>query len=197
MTTAASATPIVASSSITLSVLGADDGGESNLTYTWATTGTPPATVGFSANNSNPAKSVTASFTKAGVYNFQVTITDANDLTVTSSVMYTVPATLTSIAVSPASVSVEHPGAAAVYRHRTGPIRQRAGYAAGHFMVGQRRRDDQRLGTLFANDDRRAIRCDRKQWRRQRDGERHRDRTRRQPSRTSVPPSARPSGERW
>ena len=39
-----------------LSVLGADDGGEPNLTYTWATTGTPPAAVTFSANGTNASK---------------------------------------------------------------------------------------------------------------------------------------------
>ncbi len=54
-------------------MLGADDGGEANLTYTWATTGTPPAAVTFSANGTNAAKNTTATFTKAGTYTFQVT----------------------------------------------------------------------------------------------------------------------------
>ncbi len=69
-----------------MSVLGADDGGESNLTYTWVATGTPPAPVSFSANGTNAAKNTTATFTKAGNYSFQVTITDAGGLSVTSSV---------------------------------------------------------------------------------------------------------------
>ena len=52
-----------------LSVLGADDAGESTLTYTWATTGTPPAPRStFSANGSNAAKNTTATFSEAGNY---------------------------------------------------------------------------------------------------------------------------------
>ena len=76
---------------------------KSNLTYTWATTGTPPAAVSFSANGSNAAKNTTATFSKAGSYTFQVTITDAGGLTATSSVTVTVNQTLTSIAVTPAT----------------------------------------------------------------------------------------------
>ena len=90
----------------TLSVLGADDRGEANLTYTWATTGTPPAPVTFSANGTNAAKTVGATFTKAGSYSFQVTIRDQGNLTVTSSVTVTVASTLTGITVIPASASV-------------------------------------------------------------------------------------------
>ncbi|MGN6369692.1 MAG: PKD domain-containing protein, partial [Phycisphaerae bacterium] len=89
--TAATATPSSnAGTTSVLSVLGADDGGESNLTYTWATTGTPPAAVTFSANGTNAAKSTTATFTTAGTYNFQVTITDSGGLSVTSSCTVTV-----------------------------------------------------------------------------------------------------------
>src|SRR5207253_1469431 len=69
-----------------LSVLGADDGGEANLTYTWATTGNPPAAVTFSANGTNAARNVVATLTKAGSYSFQVTIKDQGNLSVTSSV---------------------------------------------------------------------------------------------------------------
>ena len=71
--TAAAASPNpVTGSTTALSVLGADDGGEANLTYTWATTGTPPAAVTFSANGTNAAKTTTATFTKAGSYTLQV-----------------------------------------------------------------------------------------------------------------------------
>jgi hypothetical protein len=105
--TAASASPNpVTGKTATLSVLGADDGGEANLTYTWATTGTPPAAVTFSANGTNAAKASTATFTKAGSYSFQVTVKDQGNLTVTSSLTVTVNQTLTSIAVSPASATV-------------------------------------------------------------------------------------------
>jgi len=102
---AASPNPVTASTTA-LSVLGADDGGESSLTYTWATTGTPPAAVTFSANGTNAAKATTATFTKAGAYAFQVTVKDAAGLTTTSAVSVVVNATLTSIVVSPASASI-------------------------------------------------------------------------------------------
>src|ERR1700722_19996890 len=83
----ASATPGTVTGTITaLSVLGADSSGEQNLTYTWATLGTPPAAVAFSANGSNASKNTTATFIAAGTYNFQVTITNAAQLSVTSNV---------------------------------------------------------------------------------------------------------------
>ena len=105
--TAAAASPNpVTGSTTALSVLAADDGGESNLTYTWATTGTPPAAVTFSANGTNAAKATTATFTKAGSYAFQVTVKDTAGLTTTSAVTVVVNATLTSIVVSPSSASI-------------------------------------------------------------------------------------------
>ena len=86
VSTAAAATPATVTGTTTaLSVLGADDAGEANLTYSWATTGTPPAAVSFSANGSNAAKNTTATFSKAGSYTFQVTIADAGGLSTTSS----------------------------------------------------------------------------------------------------------------
>jgi len=107
LVTPASALPNpVIGATTTLSVLGADDAGEANLTYTWATTGTPPAAVGFGANGTNAAKSVIATFTRAGTYNFQVTLRDAGNLTATSAVGVTVNATPTSITVAPANASV-------------------------------------------------------------------------------------------
>ncbi|HEX7507383.1 MAG TPA: malectin domain-containing carbohydrate-binding protein [Polyangia bacterium] len=106
--TAAAASPNpVAGTTAALSVLGADDGGESNLTYTWATTGTPPAAVTFSANGTNAAKNTTATFTKAGSYTLQVTVKDQPGLTVTSTVAVTVNQTLTSIVLSPSSASIK------------------------------------------------------------------------------------------
>ena len=100
-TPAAASPSVVTGVSTALSVLGADAGGESSLTYSWATTGTPPAAVSFSANGSNAAKNTTATFSKAGSYTFQVTVTDGGGLTVTSSVNVTVSQTLTSITVTP------------------------------------------------------------------------------------------------
>jgi hypothetical protein len=106
------ATPAAASPSPTsgtstaLSVLGADDQGEAALTYTWSTTGSPPAAVSFSPNGTNAAKNSTATFTKAGSYNFQVVIRDAGGSTVTSTTSVVVSQTLTSVAVTPASATV-------------------------------------------------------------------------------------------
>lgn len=105
--TAAAASPsTVTGSSTSLSALGADDAGESALTYTWATTGSPPAAVAFSANGTNAAKSSTATFTRAGSYTLRVTIADAQGATVTSTIAVTVNATLTSIVVAPATATV-------------------------------------------------------------------------------------------
>ncbi len=102
---AASPNPVTGTTT-SLSVLGADDGGESNLTYTWATTGTPPASVSFSVNSTNSADNTTATFTKAGTYNFQVTIADAGGLTATSSISVQVNQVATALVVSPASATV-------------------------------------------------------------------------------------------
>ena len=102
---AATSNPVTATTTA-LSVLGANDCGESNLTYTWATTGTPPAAVTFSANNSNAAKVSTATFTKAGSYVLQCTMKDAGNLTATSSVTVTVNQTPTNMGLTPASASV-------------------------------------------------------------------------------------------
>ena len=103
----ADATPNpVAATTTNLSVLGADDGGEANLIYTWAPTGARPAPVTFSANGTNAAKNTVATFTKAGNYSFQVTIKDQGNLTAASSVNVTVKQTVTSITVAPATATV-------------------------------------------------------------------------------------------
>ncbi len=100
-TAAAANLATVATTTTTLSVLGADDGGEASLTYTWAVTGTPPAAVTYSANGTNAARISVATFTKAGVYPFAVTIADLSGLTVTSAVTVTVNQTNTTVVVSP------------------------------------------------------------------------------------------------
>ena len=102
---AASISPVTGTSTA-LSVLGADNTGESNLTYTWSLTGTPPAGVNYSANGTNAAKSTMVTFTKAGTYNFLVTITDPVGQSVTSSVSVTVAHTLQSVSISPASANI-------------------------------------------------------------------------------------------
>lgn len=102
---AASAVPApVVAKTTTLSVLGADDGGEPNLIYTWA--GSGPGSISYSVNGTNAAKNTLVTFGKAGTYTFTVTALDAGGLTAKSSVSVTVNQTLTSITVSPPSGSI-------------------------------------------------------------------------------------------
>jgi hypothetical protein len=95
----------VTGSTTALSVLGADDGGEAALTYTWAMV-TGPAAPSFSANGSNAAKSSTATFSRAGSYLLRVVVRDAGNQTVTSDVSVDVQQTLTQVAVAPGSATV-------------------------------------------------------------------------------------------
>ena len=107
--TAAAANPrTVAGTTTSLAVLGADDGGESNLTYTWAVTSLPNGATAptFSVNGTSAAKKSTATLSKAGAYTFTVTIRDVTGLTTTSSVQVTVKQTLTAITVSPPTASI-------------------------------------------------------------------------------------------
>ena len=105
--TAAGAVPgTVTAKTTSLSVLGADAGGEANLTYTWAAVGTPAASVLFSANGTNSAKNTTATFAAAGTYTLQVTITNAAQLSVTSTVTVQVNQTATSVVVTPTTASI-------------------------------------------------------------------------------------------
>lgn len=103
-TSARASLALVKGTTVTLTVLGADDGGEGALTYDWTSTG--PQTVAFSADDTNAAKSTVATFQKAGVYTFQVTVRDAEGLTATSSVNVNVAQVMKSIVVSPATVTL-------------------------------------------------------------------------------------------
>ena len=89
-----------------LSVLGADDAGENNLTYTWATTGAPPAPVVFSSNGQNASKNTVATFTKPGNYSFVVTITDQFGLSTMSTLNFILNQVTNSIVVSPSGATV-------------------------------------------------------------------------------------------
>jgi hypothetical protein len=105
--TPAAATPNpVAGTSTALSVTAEDDDGEAGLTYTWSTTGTPPAAVTYSNNSSNNAKNTTATFTKPGTYDFVVTVSDGAT-SVTSAVSVVVNQTVTTVTVTPTTASVE------------------------------------------------------------------------------------------
>jgi hypothetical protein len=108
---AASANPNpITGTNTSLSVLGADDGGEASLTYTWSTTGTPPGPVSFSANGTNASKTTTATFSKAGPYAFRVRITDTSGLSTTSNLAVTVQQTLNTVRVSPATATISTGG---------------------------------------------------------------------------------------
>lgn len=94
--------------SVGLSVLGADDGGEANLTYTWSVTSMPDGASAptFNAIGTNAAKETTAILSQAGAYTFTVSIGDTAGLAATSTVNMRVDQRLTSLEVSPTSASV-------------------------------------------------------------------------------------------
>ena len=107
--TAAAATPSpVTGTTATLTALGADDHGESNLRYTWSAQQSPDGAAAplFSDGNTNAAKSVTATFSMAGTYVLRVTVTDSSGLTTSSSVSVQVVPTATALRVSPAGPMV-------------------------------------------------------------------------------------------
>jgi regulation of enolase protein 1 (concanavalin A-like superfamily) len=86
-----------------LSVLGADDGGESGLTYTWYVVGAPPSPVTFSLNGNNAAKNTVATFASAGVYSLRVIIRDSGGATATNDLGVTVSQVLSGLTVWPNS----------------------------------------------------------------------------------------------
>jgi hypothetical protein len=105
-TTAAANPSPVTGTTTALSVLGADDGGPGNLSYTWSYTGPTGVTYTGNTNGTNAAQNITANFTQAGSYSFTATITDSGGLFTTSSVNVTVQQTPTNIVVSPATSPV-------------------------------------------------------------------------------------------
>ena len=100
----------VTGTSTALSATATDPAGPSSLTYTWATTGSPPAPVGSARTAPMRPSLTTATFTKAGSYALQVTARDPNGLTATSSVTVVVNQTATSVLVNPRSVTVSEGG---------------------------------------------------------------------------------------
>jgi hypothetical protein len=105
-TPAAASPSTVTASTSGLTVLGADDAGESGLTYTWSATTKPSgASPTFSANGTNAAKASTVTFDRAGSYVLTCTISDGTAST-TSATAITVSQTLTTATVSPSTASV-------------------------------------------------------------------------------------------
>jgi hypothetical protein len=104
----ASASPNpVSGTTTTLSVLGADDGGEANLVYNWSMVSGPSgAAPVFASNGANGSKNDTVTFNRAGAYAFEVTITDQGGLSTSSTVGVTVKQTVSTIIVTPASVTL-------------------------------------------------------------------------------------------
>ena len=102
LATAARATSAsITTRSVGVSVLGADNGGEAALTYTWESAG-----VSFAPNGTNAAKSSTATFLSPGTYPLLVTVRDATGLTATSTTTVTVVAAVASVTVSPQTGTV-------------------------------------------------------------------------------------------
>ena len=95
----------VSGTSTSLSVLGSDASGESNLIYTWSASG--PGSVSFSINGTNASKNSTATFSHAGNYSLTATIKNAGNGSVASSTAVTVLRTLsTPIVVSPSAATL-------------------------------------------------------------------------------------------
>jgi hypothetical protein len=106
---AAAANPApVSGTTTTLSVLGADDHGETNLRYTWSADQVPQGASAptFSDSNTNAARSVTATFSGAGTYVLRVTATDTAGLSTFSTVTVQVVPTAAALAVTPAAPRV-------------------------------------------------------------------------------------------
>ncbi len=103
---AAAAPSPVSGTTTTLSVTGNDDRGADGLSYTWSSTGTPPAPVTFSGNGTSAARQVVATFAKVGVYAFQVVTTDSLGASATSTVSVTVQATAMHLSISPTALTL-------------------------------------------------------------------------------------------
>ena len=87
-----------------LSVLGTDQAGGTDLTYTWSATG--PSPVVFSSNGTNSSNNTTATFQAAGSYTLQVSIQNSDGLTTTSGIAVAVNPTVTKVTVNPPSATV-------------------------------------------------------------------------------------------
>lgn len=94
-------TATVQGARIALAVTARGDGGVHGLRYAWAATG-PAAVTWEGADTASPVATVAA----AGVYQFEVVVTDAADRPVTATVGATVEPVPTTVAVTPATATV-------------------------------------------------------------------------------------------
>ncbi len=103
----ASANPVTGTTT-NLSVRGNDDSGAASLTYRWSLLSGPSGVAAptASVNGTNAAQNTTVTFYGAGVYTFQVVITDPAGLTAFSTVTVTVNQTLSSLGLIPISANV-------------------------------------------------------------------------------------------
>jgi PKD repeat protein len=104
----ASANPSPVTGKTTQLVASANDpnGFTSSLIYTWSLL-SGPAGVAFGSNNGTTnGGNVTATFSKAGSYTFQLTVADSYGVSSTQTVSVTVQQMLTSVSVSPATASI-------------------------------------------------------------------------------------------
>lgn len=104
MNVVATPSPVTTGTTTAVTVLGADDTGEAQLTYTWSAAGAYPVT--FSASGTNGAKSATATFSGGGTYNVQCVIRDPGGLSVTASAMVQVQQVASGLTVTPPSANV-------------------------------------------------------------------------------------------
>ncbi len=95
---------IVTAAAAGVNVAATDDGGASNLTYTWTAAG--PAPVFFTLNGTSTASSSQANFEALGDYQIIVTVADAGGLSASSTVHVRVEPSASAVSVSPASVSL-------------------------------------------------------------------------------------------
>lgn len=95
---------IIRAAAADLSVTADDDGGEPSLSYAWSASG--PGPVFFSPNGNNTAKNTTAEFETTGDYQFTVTVTDTQGLSVAGSVNLRVAQTASELVISPANAAL-------------------------------------------------------------------------------------------
>ena len=125
---AASSAESITGSSVNLSVLGGEIGGENDLTYSWSASG--PAPVMYSDNGSTTAENTVATFCASGVYNFEVTVTDANGASVTSDVSVNVNSAPTNTAIR-TSGTVSTSGQAVKFTTNVKKVGKHAGAPTG------------------------------------------------------------------